>query len=440
MNLLMITLLIIVLVCTYYFLLKNTVFGISPSTGNYLGFFIFYDLMIFFVPAILLLNIFSIEHFWVAFKVKEETVFWISCLILISLFLYFLSLKIISWFSKKYFYLSQKNIELNKNTQNFVRITVIVSLVLMLFAWLIQGVSHSFTTSFFSEISISTLRAEIKANSSVKPLKHLFIFITPLLTAIIASKIYNNYKIERVILLFLILFIASWGGSKGPLLGIFIVYIVSYATFNNVKINVRTLFKFLLFVVILLFLVYKVVLFQYPNLTDISSFLDYFTQRVFVAQLIGTYEEFNLLLNDFSYIWHSVPFASSFIDFPIFQKDLMMISEDRVNYSNIGIKNTFFIAEAYAMGDLFLLVISPFWTAINFSLTYIWMTFIINKFAIKNLEYSKKVVAISLFSYISITGGFSDLMFFKITIMITILIMPFLITTYVVNKIKNIRI
>jgi len=255
----------------------------------------------------------------------------------------------------------------------------------------------------------------------------------------LASPAYKNYKFERYFSIIMVLFIASWGGSKGPILKSFIVYAISYATFNNVKINIGALFKFSIFTLGLLFIVYKVVLLQYPHLKDLSAFLDYLSQRVFVAQMIGTYEEFNIKLSSFSYIWHGVPFASSFVDYPVFQKDLMMISEDRIDPNSIGIKNTFFIAEAYAMGGWFLLLLSPIWEAINLSFTYIWMVFIINNLALKNLEYTKMIVAIALFSYISITGGFSDLMFFKIIVLITILIIPFLIVTYFLSKIKKRR-
>ena len=436
MNLLMLIVSIVLVLSVYYFLLKNTIFGINAKSGNYVGFFVFYDLIIYIVPAILLLNIFPIEDFRVAFKVKQETVFWISSLILISLLVFYITLKILSGVNRRYFYLFPYTLSKNTNIQNFIRITVFISLSLILFAWLLYGVSHAFTTSFISDISISTLRSEIKANSSVKALKHLFIFISPFIVAVIASPIYKKNKVERILLLISILYITSWGGSKGPLLGSFIVYMISYATFNNLRMNVYILFKLLIFTILLLFIVYKVVLFQYSDLTDLTAFLDYFTQRMFVAQTIGVYEEFNLFLNNYSYIWHGVPFASSFIDFPVFHKDLMLISEDRINPSTIGIKNTFFIAEAYGMGGWLLLALSPVWMAINYALTYIWMTFIIDKLAFKNFEYTKRIVGIALFSYISIMGGFSDLMFFKLTIMITIQIITFLIVTNFIKKIK----
>lgn len=438
MSFLVILFLSFILVFIYLYLLKNTIFGISLRTGTYLGFFIFYDLMMFVVPSSILLNLFSIKDFWVAFKVQQESVFWITFLILISMLMFFITLKAISLISKKYLFLGlyEKNIN-SKNIKYFVRICIIICLLAILFTWIFFGVGHSFSSSIINDISVSILRSEIKENSSVKALKHLFILIVPFLTAIIASNVYKNNFWERIIMFFSILFIASWGGSKGPLLSVFIIFIISYSTFNNLKISLKLFFKFLIGICIFIYIVYQVVLLQYSHLTDISLFFDYFSQRVFVAQMIGTYEQFNLWIKDFSYVWHGVPFSSTFVDYPIFQKDLMMISEDRIDPNSIGIKNTFFIAEAYAMGGWFLVFLSPIWVAINLTLSYIFIVFLMNKFVFNNIEYTKRIVALGLFSYISITGGFSDLMLFKITILITILMFPFLITFYFLKLVTS---
>jgi hypothetical protein len=445
MNLTLIILLNFSIIILYYYFLKNTVFGVSPNTGNYLGFFIFYGLIVYIVPSTILLNLYPIENFWVAFQVKQKSVFWISILIILSISFFYISLKILSKVNKKYLYLykyNKENINLAKNVKFFTKTTIIFCLLLIATAWIFYGVGHSFTLSILNDISISILRADIKSHTSMKGLKHLFILITPFLTAIIASNIYNNNKKERFFLFLAILFIASWAGSKGPLLKIFLVYLVSYATFNHIIFNLKSFFKILIFITLMLVIVYQVVLLQYAHMTSLSLFFDYFTQRVFVAQMIGTYEEFNLWIHDISYIWHGVPFASSFIEFPVFHKDLMMISENRIDPSSIGIKNTFFIAEAYGMGGWTLLVLSPFWIALTYSITYIWIVFIFNKIVFNNLEYTKRIVAISLFSYITVMGGFSDLMLFKITIMVTILLFPFLSLIYlqkILVKSKNYR-
>lgn len=440
MNLIVIISFSILLLSFYYLLLKNTVFGLSPRTGNYVGFFMFYNLIMFIIPSSIFLNLFPITGFWVAFKVEQESVFWITYLILISMFLFFLALKIISITSKNYLYLRKIDTNVNKyNIKFFMWFTTSICLLTIIFVWIFMGVGHSFSLAITNDLSLSTIRSELKANSSIKGLRHLFILIVPFLSAILASNVYKNNNIERTILFIIILTISTWGGSKGPVLTMFIVYFISYSTFNNLKINLKLFFQLLMFILLLLFLVYNIVLLQYSHMTDISVFLDYFYQRVFIAQMIGVYEEFNLWIHNIEYIWHGVPFASSFVDYSIFHKDLMMISEDRTDPSTIGIKNTLFIAEAYAMGGWLLVLVSPIWIALNMTLTYIFIVYIMNKLVFNSLEYTKRIVAIALFSYISITGGFSDLMFFKITIMITILLSPFLLSFYFLKNLKQIK-
>lgn len=439
MTLLIVIFFCFILIFMYFYLLKNTVFGISLKTGNYLGFFLFYNLIIYVIPSSILLNLYPVKDFWVAFKVQQDSVFWITFLILISMCAFLLTLKIFSLFNNRYLNLKllyKNNIEII-HLKYFLRLTILICLIMIISIWIFFGIGHSFSLSIVNDISVSDIRLEIenKNNIFIKISKHLFILIVPFLTAILASNIYKITSIEKIFLLISILFIASWSGSKAPLLNIFIIYIVSYATFNNLKISLNLFSKILVALVILMYFVYNVVLLQYKEMESLDLFFDYFIQRVFVAQMIGTYEEFNLFLSDSSYIFHGIPFASLFTDYPIFQKDLMMISEDRIDPSSIGIKNTFFIAEAYAIGGWFLLFLSPIWIAINLSLTYIFIVFLMNKFVFNNLEYAKRIVSIALFSYISITGGFSDLMFFKITILIIILILPFLIIFHFLKKI-----
>ncbi len=422
-----------------YGLLKNTVFGINLKTGNYLGFFIFYDLIIYVIPSTLLLNYFLIEKFWVAYKVKQDSIIFISILITVLLLVYFLILKFISKTNNKYF--KVYNVEENLNVRyigNFLNISLFFCFTLMLISWLFYGVGHSFLISINSEINISSLRFGISDLRESKLIKHLFIFISPLLTAIIASNIQNFSRLKKYFLLFCVLIIASWSGSKGPILTIFIVYVISNIIFKKqiIKISLRNIFITILGLIALTFLVFKIVLFQYSYMeNNLNLFLDYFYQRVFVAQMIGVYEQFNLFIQNPDYILHGVPFASTFIDFPIFHKDLMLISEDRLEASSIGIKNTLFIAEAYGMGGILLLILSPFWIAFCFALNFKWMVFLTNKFIFKNIEYSKKIICVTVFSYVSITGGFSDLMFFKITILMTLLLLPFIL----INRIFNLK-
>ncbi|HHU93949.1 MAG TPA: hypothetical protein GXX62_02520 [Alcaligenaceae bacterium] len=158
--------------------------------------------------------------------------------------------------------------------------------------------------------------------------------------------------------------------------------------------------------------------------------MDYFYQRVFVAQMIGVYEQFSLDIRNHLYFLHGIPFSSFFFDYPVFQKDLMMMSEDRIDPSSIGIKNTYFVAEAYAMGGWFFILPALFVYSINFSLSYLLILVFLDKFLVCNSPFNKIIVSVFLFSYLGVTGGFSDLMLFKILIMLLGLLSPVFLIAY----------
>jgi len=419
-------------------MLRGTVFGVQPNKGDYSGFFILYQILMYIVPSSIFLNLFEISDFWVAFKVEQDSVFVISLLILFCMISYYFFIAIFTRLFPLYCKLNDLPYTSKlKNAVTFNRLSLLACLFLICIAYFIFGIGHSFSTALAGDVSVSGLRHELTERKEARVIKHLFIFIIPLLTAVLASPAYKKLKVEKTISLIVLVFIASWAGSKGPLLIVFIVFLISHATFNQIRLTFKSILKLVVFIGLILYLVYWVVLVQYAHLDNISLFMDYFYQRVFVAQMIGVYEQFNLWLHDYNYIWHGIPFASNFVDYPQYHKDLMLISEGRSDPGSIGIKNTLFIAEAYGMGGWYLLLLSPMITAFNFCLSFVWLTYLLNKVAFHNFEFTKRVVAISLFSYIGVTGGFSDLMLFKVTIMVTILISPFISLVSLISKLKK---
>ena len=436
------------LICIFLFyisFLKKTVFGIDLANGHYSGFFILYNFLISILPSALLLNTFQISNFYVAFKVKQDVVFFVTILILVSYFFYIFLLWIFYQIFPRFlrFEFPVLSLEQILLYRKFVVYSVVFLLFLILFVWLVFGIGHTFAVAIALDQNLSQGRMALSKNMATRFLKHLFIILPPFLMSIIASPVYKGKPIARLIFMVCVLFLGSWGGNKGTFLNLFLVYFVIWATFSKLKPTFFNFFKFCFLVFILLIIVQCVVLIQYPYMTKLPVFFKYLYQRVFVAQMIGVYEQFSLHINNIRYFLHGIPFASFFIDYPIFHKDLMMITEDRVNPSIIGIKNTFFIAEAYAIGGWFFILPSIFIYALNFSLSYMIVVVLLNKFLGLNFSFNKLITAVWLFSYINVTGGFSDLMLFKITIMIALLLFPFFLLGYlsryklVVSKREN---
>lgn len=424
----------------YFYLLKNTVFGINFKTANYVGFFLVFEIFFYLLPGIILLNLLPVNTFFAVFKVEQSTVYWISLIILYSFLTLIFSLWFFSILLKKYLMihanekLSTNNIT-NKNIIIFTRFIVILCFIFLTLLLITTDAKHAFFGTINGDLSLSVIRSSNKSIGLAKYLNHLFIFIGPLIAILIATASYDTKKIERFILFSFAIIISTYMGSKGPLMNTILTYIVAYFTFHHIRLSPKNILFIFFFSIFMFLFLYIVVSLQYPSFT-FNTFLEYFVNRIFIAQIVGVYEEYNLLLSDWSYWWHAIPFASFFTDYPIFHKDLMMISEDRIDPSNIGIKNTLFIAEAYAFGGWLLVFISPFIYIMNIIFSFLWFNYFLN-IAINNQLYTKYIVGLFLFSYISLSGGFSDILFFKLPIMITIFLSIFLLPLIILKFLYN---
>lgn len=424
---------IILLILLFYSIFfSNSIFEVSLKKGNYPGFFFLLSFIIFIMPSSLLLNILPVENFWVAFKVDPEIIFPVTLYVLFTFFLLIFFIFIVVKNFPRYFRYNYPIISTADSFlyRRFVIFSLSFSLLLVGCSWSFFNVNHGFVTSIIHDQSVSAGRFELAENKITLFIKYFFHILASLLTVVIASPVFKERNWARFFLISVVFFIVSWGGHKAELINIFLIYFVTIATFSKFKLNLFNFIAALGFLLGLFFFVYQVVLIQYPHLAEIEDFLDYFYQRVFIAQMIGVYEQFSLHIQDSMYILHAIPFANFFIEAPIFHKDLMMITEDRSDPSSIGIKNTYFIAEAYAIGGWGMLWFSVVIYAVNLLISYIFFVYILNKFIVNNLDFNKLIVAVFLFSFINITGGFSDLMFLKTTIMLFILLSPILALTF----------
>ena len=143
----------------------------------------------------------------------------------------------------------------------------------------------------------------------------------------------------------------------------------------------------------------------------------YFINRLGVGQMGGVYEQFNLNLYDPRYVYHSIPFASLFLDYPVFQKDLMLVSEGILDPTRTGIKNSLFISEASAFGWLYL-ILSPFIVGFNTAISIAIIALFLSKFYLSDRILSFKISTFLFLCMNALTGGFSEYMFFKSTIII----------------------
>ena len=121
-------------------------------------------------------------------------------------------------------------------------------------------------------------------------------------------------------------------------------------------------------------------------------------------------------LPDSNFYWHMIPLARFFVDYIDYQKYLMMITEG-YEFTEMGVKNTYFVAEAYAIGGIWLAVLSPVIVGFASSLG-LHLLMKIFKSAIGS-ELAIVAVPIYFLTH-DITGGFSSFQLLKGFLLLTV--------------------
>lgn len=428
---------LVIFICVFYLLaFRGTIFEVSLIKGSYPGFFFFYGFLVFIAPATIILNLYPIESFWVAFKVEQNNVYWVSFLVLGSYLVMLLVLSVIVKSSRRFFAFSYPSLRIDQAViyRRFVFRAVVICLVSIFLLWFFVDIKHALFYSLIHDESTSIARSALRNERESRYLGYFFMMFVPLVVPIIASPVFHGRRLQRYFLFLSVLVISSFAGNKGPTAMAVLIYAVSTATFNRRKISISMVLKVLGLLLVLLALIYYLLHVQYSHIESISDFWWYFSQRVFVAQLIGVYEQFSINIRDVNYALHSVPFLSYFMDYSIFSKDLLLISEDRIDPSTIGVKNSFFIAESYAIGGWSFILPSIIIYSVNFMLSYLFVLFLLNRSLGRNLDFNKFIASTFIFSYFSVTGSFSDMFMFKLVIMCSLFLSPIMFIGWIGSK------
>ena len=135
--------------------------------------------------------------------------------------------------------------------------------------------------------------------------------------------------------------------------------------------------------------------------------------------MAGVYETFGLeksgSLPKGDFYWHMFPGASLFVNYIDYQKALMMVTEG-YGYSEMGVKNSYFIAEAFAIGGYPLMFLSPFIVAFSTALGLIVLVDLLKRIVGSKLSWP--IAMLLCVKTQSITGGFSSFPLLKGVILI----------------------
>ncbi|KQW64141.1 hypothetical protein ASC92_01425 [Variovorax sp. Root411] len=151
---------------------------------------------------------------------------------------------------------------------------------------------------------------------------------------------------------------------------------------------------------------------------NLSDFIQFLLFRAGLGQIGGLYEEFAIRLHDANYIWHSIPFANLLIDYPIYNKDLMMVLWGaNTTADETGVVNSFFVGEAFAIGGYVLALISPAIVALNYCLAIVLLTGFFRHFFGYSLGAARIILQLLIPSTFIMTGDIAGILFGKLLIM-----------------------
>lgn len=301
------------------------------------------------------------------------------------------------------------------------------------------GMKHAFLTAFITGKPLLPIRLENAYASNVPSQIASLLPLVGYLVAAFGGYLGRVNGVRGIALLFFSLLILSMGGDKAPVAWGLIIWILGKSFLLRRRVRLRRLLIAVALIVFLaLPLVYWAASLQIPGMT-LKDFATYLFLRLGVGQMAGIYETFGLIKSDSlpegDFYWHMVPLASFFVDYLDYQKMLMMVTEG-YEVTEMGVKNSFFIAEAYAIGGWMLVVLSPFIVAFSTAVGILFLKALFNKFVDPHL--SQEIALLIYLKTHSITGGLASFPMFKGLILVVLQILAIWLPVVIISKLLNV--
>lgn len=417
------------LVLAFYGLMTNrTVLGFSIKDGQLSGLFFLTNLILFIIPCIIIIQYVDVYNSPVLFYVSEDSLFEANILIIYGIFSFLAFFGIFYRIFINSFEYSrgklEKELHHHRDSLFFVFYVCIALLIISVaFAIFGLGARHAFFEGFLGYGSAGVIRHQNAAISNLSYFKHFISLNCALVSAIIATRAFDQRGWVRLIGILVIIVCGSFYGSKSPIAIYSIIFALAYMESHGEIKSITFIKKIAFLLIICLLVLYGAIYFTYISNNENFNFGQYLFNRVFIAQMAGMYEQWNLDLRSTVYAYHFVPFASLFIDYPVFHKDLMMISENRIDVNSIGIKNTFYLAEAYAAFGNLGLIFAPIIMGFSMVVNYL----ILSKFFQR--VFGNKRLGVFFGSYLfvfffGLTDGISQSVLLKGSVVVILLFLP----------------
>jgi len=398
-----------------YLLLRGTLFDITHLRPNPWPLLWYYELATILIPLVIVSAV-GIDHVPVFFMAEPGTEGEIAVLVIVTLIMYITTLA----FSLRLFGLyREKVVATTELPIGRLVFALCVIGILLVGSFYILGYKHAFLTSILEGRRLLEVRLANRYTSRVPSQIQSMLWLIGYLLAALAGYLGRTSPKKSLFYLMVALFILSTPGDKAPPLWGFFVWMLAQGKLMPKRLfSLKALVYFLVIVCLALGGVYFVLSFQIPELT-LEKYSAYLVNRLGIGQMAGVYETFGLeksgSLPKGDFYWHMFPGARLFVDYVEYQKVLMMVTEG-YGYSEMGVKNSYFIAEAYAMGGFPLMFLSPIIVAFSTALGLIILIDLLKRIVGKEL--CRPIATLLYLKTQSITGGFSHFPLIKGVILV----------------------
>lgn len=297
-----------------------------------------------------------------------------------------------------------------KQLNRFACAALLTTSLAFAYATFFGGYKHALIYSLLYEENLLQVRLYNSYFTQITSHFKVLFFLSSWIFAIQAGvQVSKGQHFKAAIYFFSSIFFASAPGDKAPIIHSVLNFIMASIMSCKRALNLRkSMWFFGVIVVSGMALSYGLFALQIRNSTP-DTILEQIKNRLGIGQMAGVYETFSLdYIPRGAYYWSMIPMSSFFADYRDyhvdFHKVLMMITEG-FDYTDMGVKNTLFIAEAYAIGGTWLLYLSPLIVGMSFSLG-MWITFKLLKAMFGNEVASTYFIPFYLSGH-KLTGGFA---------------------------------
>ena len=393
--------------------LRGTVLEFDTARGMWWPMWL-YEQFLLVLPAPILLATLGVQSFpSTLLVVKNGQTFIISMLVLYAITIFFATLGFsIRLLPKRWMIIGGSEQEIDQRKVNrFVNVTMLGGLGVMIAGILFMGFHNALIDVLVTGKGLNEVRIANKYQTSMPSQVQFVIAVAAWVAAIHAGYTMAWRKRGRAfVCLAGAIVLAGADGGKAPMVQVLLLAGTGYAVAAQKRLNLKMVLIWGLFgIPILLLALYGVVRLQVQGI-NLEKFIGFLVDRIGMAQMAGTYDGIALGPLSGHFGWHMVPFANFFEDYVPYAKALMMHVEG-YDYDQVGVKNSFFVSEAYGIGGYWLVIASPFIVG------FCWVISAVVFYRAMKWMFGRDVAGLYFLPisilYMNLTGGFSPFPLFK---------------------------